>query len=95
MYSYHFANDIVEQIYVAYSDLNLENIAHKIQSMYRREMSFIDERKLVTQKLVELRYYEFLSIKTISKYYIDKEIDELQLKSELSDICLHTSNLLT
>ena len=58
-------------------------------------MSFIDERKLVTQKLVELRYYEFLSIKTISKYYIDKEIDELQLKSELSDICLHTSNLLT
>ena len=95
MYSYHFANDIVEKIYVAYSDLNLENIAHKIQSMYRREMSFIDERKLVTQKLVELRYFEFLSIKTISKYYIDKEINKLQLKNELRDICLHTSNLLT
>ena len=95
MYSYHFANDIVEQIYVAYCDLDLESIAHKIQSMYRREMSFIDERKLVTQKLVQLRYFEFLSMKTISKYYIDKEIDELQLKSELRDICLHTSNLLT
>lgn len=95
MYSYHFANDIVEQIYGAYCNLDLESIAHKIQSMYRREMSFIDERKLITQKLVQLRYFEFLSIKTISKYYIDKEIDELQLKSELSDICLYAGNLLT
>lgn len=94
MYSYHFANDIVEHIYVAYCDLNLESIAHKIQSMYRREMSFIDERKLVTQKLVQLRYFEFLSIKKISKYYIDREIDELQLKSELSDICLQANTLL-
>ncbi len=86
MYSYHFADETVEQIYVTYSMLDLESIAHKIQSMYRREMSLIDKRKLVTQKLVKLRYLEFLSVKTISMYYIDKEINELQLKSKLSDI---------
>ena len=95
MYSYHFANDIVEQIYVAYSKLDLESIAHQIQSMYRREMSFVDKRKLVTQKLVTLRYLEFFSIKTISMYYIDREINELQLKNKLNDICLDANNLIS
>lgn len=95
MYSYHFADEIVEQIYITYSMLDLESIAHKIQSMYRREMSLIDKRKLVTQKLIKLRYLEFLSIKAISMYYIDKEINESQIKSELSDIYLSAQNLLS
>lgn len=95
MYRYHFANETVEKIYVAYSALDLESIAHKIQSMYRREMSFIDKRKRVTQKLVKLRYLEFQSIKAISMYYIEREIGESQLKNTLSNICLDANNLLS
>lgn len=94
MYSYHFADNIVEQIYVTYSELNLESIAHKIQSIYRRKMSLEDERKLATKKLVKLRYLQFLAIKIIATCYIYKEIDELQLKNKLHKILSSAINLL-
>ena len=94
MYSYHFADNIVDQIYVTYSKLNLEAIAHKIQSMYRREISFANERRLTTKKLVKLRYLQFLAIKMIATFYIHKEINELQLKTKLSEILSSAINLL-
>lgn len=93
MYSYHFADNIVDQIYVTYSKLNLEAIAHKIQSMYRREISFANERRLTTKKLVKLRYLQFLAIKMIATFYIHKEINELQLKTKLSEILSSAINL--
>ena len=94
MYSYHFADNIVDQIYVTYSKLNLEAIAHKIQSMYRREISFANERRLTTKKLVKLRDLQFLAIKMCATFYIHKEINELQLKTKLSEILSSAINLL-
>lgn len=94
MYNYHFVDNIVEQIYSTYSNLNLESIAHKLQSEYRREMASAFERKLVSRNLLKLRFLQFSAIKTISIFYIHNEINELQLKYKLDKILLNAASLL-
>lgn len=94
MYEYHFIDSIVEQIYSTYSELNLESIAHKLQSLYRREMSLEIERKQITKKLVKLRYLQFYTIKIIAICYIHKTIDIYQLKYKLQKILLIALKLL-
>lgn len=94
MYHYRFADDTVEQIYTAYSKLELETIAHEIQSVYRREMSSKIERDMLEEKLVKLRFLQFSAIKMISAYYIHKELDELQLRSEVDTILTQAMDLL-
>ena len=94
MYKYHFANETVEQIYIAYNELGLETIAHKIQSAYRREMSSEAERKASEKRLVELRFLEFSAIKTIATYYIKKGIEKSQLKNALDKMLSHAEQLL-
>lgn len=95
MYRYHFADDTVEQIHVAYSELNLETLAHKIQSVYRREMSSETERDLSEGNLIKLRFLQFSAIKIIAAHYIRNEIDESQLKSRLNEILEQAMDLLS
>lgn len=94
MYNYHFADATVEQIYSAYSNLNLEKIAHKIQSMYRRDMSSETERTLSKKNLIALRLLQFTAIKIIAEYYIYTPNNEIQLKNRLNDIIKQAMNLL-
>lgn len=94
MYYYHFADDTVEQIHSAYSELKLEALAHKIQSVYRREMSSEIERELSEKNLIVLRFLQFSAIKTIAAHYICNEIDEPQLKSRLNEILRQAMDLL-
>lgn len=95
MYRYRFADDIVEQIHATYSELNLETLAHKIQSVYRREMSSEAERDLSEKNLIMLRFLQFSAIKTIVVHYIRNEIDEIQLKSRLNKILAQAMDLLS
>jgi len=94
MYCYHFAHPIVEQVYAAYWELQLESIAHKIQSVYRREMSSENERKQATENLIKLRNLQFLAIKAITQCYIREEINGSQLSNKCSEILSSASNLL-
>lgn len=94
MYKYHFKNNTVEQIYITYSALELDAIAHKIQSVYRREMGFEDQRKITTNNLIKLRYLQFQAIKMIAMHYIHGEMEETQLEKELADILSNAQDLL-
>ena len=94
MYRYYFADNTVEQIYITYSELELETIAHEIQSVYRRKMSLETERRLPENNLIKLRLLQFLAIKTIAMCYIRNEIDEVQLKRKLDRILSQARNLL-
>lgn len=93
MYSYHFSDNTVEKIYNTFSHLKLEDIAHKIQSIYRRELSSELERDLAANKLAELRFLQYSAIKTIANCYIQNEIDEFQLKHKLNEILSNAENL--
>jgi hypothetical protein len=94
MYSYRFADDIVESVYTAYSELMLETIAHEIQSVYRRELSSKTGRKSVERNLVELRFLQFTAIKFIAAYYIQKNIELHDLKNKLDDIVTRAKSLI-
>lgn len=94
MYYYRFADDTVEQVYDAYLQLRLETIAHKLQSVYRREMSSGSRREQSTKNLIALRALQFSAIQTIAAYYIRGEIDAARLKTSLDEILAQADGLL-
>lgn len=94
MYSYHFADDMVEQVWETYSELELETIAHKLQSVYRRELSSDAERKVAERNLTELRVLQFSALRTIVMCLIRREIDETQLKNRLGAVLSQADRLL-
>ncbi len=94
MYPYHFANDMVEQVWKTYSELELETIAHKLQSVYRRELSSNAERKTAERNLTELRSLQFSALRTIVMCLIHQEIDGTQLKNQLDTVLSQADRLL-
>lgn len=94
MYPYHFVNGTVEQVWKTYSELELETIAHKLQSVYRRELSSNAQRKTAERNLAELRVLQFSALRMIVMCTIHQEIDETQLKNHLDTILSQADHLL-
>lgn len=93
-YSYHFADNTVEIIHSEYEKLNLEGIARKLQSAYRRSLSSKVEREQSQEKLKKLRALEFLAIKVIVASYTGNN-DMRQMRNALEDIMKQAKELLS
>lgn len=94
MYPYRFADDTVERVWRTYSELELESAAHRLQSVYRRELSSDAERETAARNLKELRALQFSALKDIAACLIRREISETQLKNRLDAVLSRAGRLL-
>lgn len=93
-YKYSFADRTVNNIYKAYDELGLEDIAHKLQCVYRQDMAVPEERCISEDILLKLRFLEYQAIRAIADYYLYSNCPELQLRNTLQTIKRNGMNLL-
>lgn len=93
-YKYSFADCTVNNIYKAYNELRLENIAHNLQSVYRRDMADPKDRSISQDSLLKLRFLEYQAIRTIADYYLYNTLSLHQLQNNLCTIKINALNLL-